>query len=105
MIKFIDRNEKTKMLLSLMRSGFSIREACEVVELKYSQGSYALKRAGVTRTELQAQRNTKIRPGKVWIDKAIKLLKQGATPEEVALLTQVSLSWLVRWAKWPPYRI
>lgn len=105
MLEFIDRNKKTRMFLSLLRAGFNIREACEVVELKYSQGAYALKRAGVTRAEVQTQEKIKTRPKKAQVAQAIKLLKDGATPEEVALLTKVSLSWLVRWSKWPPYHI
>ena len=105
MIEFIDYNEKAKMLLSLVRAGLSIREACEVVELKYNQGSYILKRAGVKRSELNLQRTRKVRSGKAWIEKATKLLKQGATPEEVSILTGLSLSRVVRWAKWPPYQI
>lgn len=88
----VDSSRKVSFLRKLVAARLSMQTACDLLVIKYNRGVYLLSKQGGKKaaTELRKRYTQLAHPSIVRIRTANRLLRQGATLDEVLFLTGVS---------------
>ncbi|WP_084059101.1 hypothetical protein [Desulfacinum hydrothermale] len=86
MFIYVTRRTKETLLLELLKSGMSVKLACDLLAMKVPHAMYILRTKNLKSHDLKKMYNVKS-PTKKTLSQALEmLLRYGATPEEVRIL-------------------
>ncbi len=87
----INRSHLEYLLIDLIRAGCAMQRACDMLGISYHQGRYIIEKRQTSVRKLRRYRRLRSVTNEV-LDNAHRLLASGATADEVAMLTGLTVN-------------
>ncbi len=91
MLITIDRHHLEYFLIDLIRAGCALQRGCDMLGISYHQGRYILEKRQTSVRKLRRYRRLRSITKEV-LDNAHALLATGATADEIAMLTGLTVN-------------
>jgi hypothetical protein len=95
MMIVLDKKQQEFLFFELLKSGCNMAEACKLTGLTLHQGDYILEKRGTTARQTRQHYRLKA-PTQDAVRVAAHLLKRGATAEEIAMITGLTVDQMMQ---------